>query len=465
MINTTPSSNSYVASNALASSNVFVDVFMDRDPTSNDINYNTQKKWLNTTNGAFWILQNFTSSGGIVLANWIKIGSISNAESLTGNSGGAVFPDSSSNINFVGDGTTINIVGNPATHTLTASTTGAIATTYTENSGTASPSSGNLNVLGGTNVTTSGSGSTVTINSIDLHTAKFIVGDLSKGANYTTIAAAYAAAVSAGAPQTVFLQDGVYVENITLTAGINICSFGSSGYSFADSTGSANVIIQGTLTVSFTGTVTIFGIELKTNGAAAIATSGSNYGILSLINCTLNAYNATGATLNSALSTIFFNGCSFTNSSSNALWTETTSSGINIINCIFICVAATASMATGAVVFLCSQILGLSITTTSTGNIAMYSCFWGNGGNTLLTTSGSSTSIIYNTILISGTASAISVGSATTVVMAADQVQSSNTNAITGAGTLLAGLITFISSSTINTTTVTKLTTYGGNIV
>ena len=44
-------------------------------------------------------------------------------ETLTGNSGGAVGP-TGGNINVVGDTTTINIVGNPGTSTLTASLTG-----------------------------------------------------------------------------------------------------------------------------------------------------------------------------------------------------------------------------------------------------------------------------------------------------------------------------------------------------
>ncbi len=42
-------------------------------------------------------------------------------ETLTGNSGGAVGPDASDNINVVGDGTTVNVVGNPGTNTLTIS--------------------------------------------------------------------------------------------------------------------------------------------------------------------------------------------------------------------------------------------------------------------------------------------------------------------------------------------------------
>ncbi len=81
---------------------------------------------------------------------------------LTGNTGGAVGP-SAGNINVVGDGTTITIVGDPATHTLTVSTAGDIATSYVTNSGTAVPAAGILDILGAGGITTTGSGNTVTI--------------------------------------------------------------------------------------------------------------------------------------------------------------------------------------------------------------------------------------------------------------------------------------------------------------
>lgn len=45
---------------------------------------------------------------------------------LTGNSGGAVGPDGGGNINVVGDGTVVTVVGNPGTNTLTTSITGVV---------------------------------------------------------------------------------------------------------------------------------------------------------------------------------------------------------------------------------------------------------------------------------------------------------------------------------------------------
>lgn len=99
-------------------------------------------------------LQILKSSGG---------GGSGNVLTLTANSGGAVGPDGGGNINTVGDGTTINGVGNPGTNTITFSITGIIPDSFPTDSGTAIPSAGVLNILGGSGITTSASGNTITI--------------------------------------------------------------------------------------------------------------------------------------------------------------------------------------------------------------------------------------------------------------------------------------------------------------
>ena len=116
-----------------------------RDPTPND--------WQNQQIGNIWIFTDFITNVQRVwilvsLANntakWILFGgSNGDVQSLTGNSGGAVFP-LLGNINVVGDGTSINIVGNPATNTLTVSTVGVgtlNVQTFTT-TGTYTPTSG-----------------------------------------------------------------------------------------------------------------------------------------------------------------------------------------------------------------------------------------------------------------------------------------------------------------------------------
>ena len=154
----------YTQSTGAASTGPFVITYQTRDPTVYDVNWPNQKLWVNTTNDNLWTLDGFTTTAGVVYANWLDLTSgKTNAETLTGNSGGAVGVDGANNINVIGDTTTINIVGVPGTHTLTASTAGSVATTYTADSGTAVPSAGNLNVFGSAGVTTSASGHTVTV--------------------------------------------------------------------------------------------------------------------------------------------------------------------------------------------------------------------------------------------------------------------------------------------------------------
>ncbi len=84
---------------------------------------------------------------------------------LTGNSGGPVGPDGGGNIDVVGDGTTVDVVGNPGTNTLTISVDASVANQYTADTGTATPVANNLNIFGDSaSILTSAAGDTVTIN-------------------------------------------------------------------------------------------------------------------------------------------------------------------------------------------------------------------------------------------------------------------------------------------------------------
>ena len=87
---------------------------------------------------------------------------IAGAETLTGNTGGAVGPEGAGNINVIGTGA-ISVAGNPGTNTLTISDDGTYATSYATDSGSAVPAAGILTVIGSGGITTSGAGSTITI--------------------------------------------------------------------------------------------------------------------------------------------------------------------------------------------------------------------------------------------------------------------------------------------------------------
>src|SRR5690348_13657162 len=91
-------------------------------------------------------------------------GGVGNVKFLTGNSGGPVGPDLVGNINVDGTGS-ISVSGNAGTNTLTIELSGAVADQYVTESGTAVPVAGILNIDGMSPITTSATGDTVFIGS------------------------------------------------------------------------------------------------------------------------------------------------------------------------------------------------------------------------------------------------------------------------------------------------------------
>lgn len=184
----------------------FITAIKDRAPTGNDgINgqYQVGQRWIDSSmSNAEYFLLNFVSSNGVVQANWILLESgLSTVETLTGNTGTAVTPDGSNNINVVGDGTT-GLLFNGASHTLTGtlnnipnsalanstitlnagngisitgspislggaatiSATAMVPTSFTTDVGVATPVLNNLNVFGSGGISTTGIGNTIAIN-------------------------------------------------------------------------------------------------------------------------------------------------------------------------------------------------------------------------------------------------------------------------------------------------------------
>lgn len=119
---TYPTANSiYSQATGNTSTVNLINVFEPRDPTPYDTNYQVQKRWINTLTLQEFVLVSFVTSSGITLARWEKISSgSSTTEKLQGNSGGPISPDSNLTIQVKGDLSSINIVGNPSTNTLTA---------------------------------------------------------------------------------------------------------------------------------------------------------------------------------------------------------------------------------------------------------------------------------------------------------------------------------------------------------
>lgn len=285
--------------------------------------------------------------------------------------------------------------------------------------------------------------------------AKWIVDPIPGQGTHTTITAAL---ISSSSGDTIFIRANAnpYVENPTLKAGVNLTAFGSDGIAACQGNPPrVNVIIKGTTTAAFSGSVTLSGIQLMTNGAAALSMPGTNPCSLTMVNSSIYAHDATGFILNNSLSNLNFYCCTFRSDSTNNLYTATATGGIDFENCIFNLSATGAAntIALGRAVFNACDMPGLALATSSVGGVFVQSCYWQYGDVTLLTTAGSGTSEVFNSYLQSNSASAISVGAGTTVNVANCSILSTNTNAITGGGTLNFGGITFLSSNVINTTT------------
>lgn len=227
-----------------SSSSPFLTAFETRNPNTGDVNYPLQTRWYNTVTEGEYILTGYSVVSNVKTAIWQPVGAsaVVVTETLTGNTGSAVGVDSANNINTVGDGTTITIVGNPATHTLTASTTGAIATLYTEDTGTATPSAGNLNIRGAAGITTSGAGNTVTITAGATIPTTFNEdsGSATPAANALTIAGGTLISTS-GAGHTVTINNTAGTNPQTYTP---VLTFGgaSVGITYASQLGTYFVI-------------------------------------------------------------------------------------------------------------------------------------------------------------------------------------------------------------------------------
>lgn len=294
----------------------------------------------------------------------------------------------------------------------------------------------------------------------DYATAKAHIVDANGHGDFTTISAALTAATSG---QTIFIMPGTYTENPMLKAGVNLVAYNADAFT-------PNVIIVGKATLSTAGTVSASGIRFKTNSDFCISVTGSAASILQLINCNIEASNNTAINFTSSNSSsiVSIDTCALSiDTTGISIYSMSSVGLLSMINCYSSNSGSTTSSSNsaGSVQIFHSNIV-FPISTSSTGITTLTNTNGNSGNTTFLTTAGSGINTILNSNMASGTASTISIGAGTTVLMALCAVTSSNTNAITGSGILNAGIITFTgASSTINTTTVNKLTTFGGTIV
>ena len=269
-----------------------------RDPNANDTTYSIGRFWMNTQDMTLWYLNNFTSTGGYIQANWILVEAISPLEPrLEGDSGGPVSPNGSG-ITFLTGSDGIAITGDAGSNTLTWSFSGSTASSYVTDSGTAIPSAGVLNVSGGTGINTEGSGNTVTLNADGTVPLEFTTDDTNTAipsANNLNVFGGTGIQTSSSMHTVTIAVDGSVVgETIT----------GNSGGALSPTTGNWNIVGTGditttgsgsTLTISSTGNVAWIDVTAATQTRAVNVGYTANRA--TLITFTLPSTAAYGSTL------------------------------------------------------------------------------------------------------------------------------------------------------------------------
>jgi len=193
-------------------------------------------------------------------------------ETLTGNSGGAVGPNVGNNIFVVGDGMTVDVVGNPGTNTLTISAMGSVALQFDADSGSANPSGGIIHMTGGTNINTVAAGSVVTYNLDDA----IVVATSAQIANLLLAANTISSVNSNG--NIVLSPNGSGTVNIAYATLNAVAVYGASGaLSQVGPLTNGQIIIGSSGVAPVAGTITSNGgtITITTGpGAINIETSG-----------------------------------------------------------------------------------------------------------------------------------------------------------------------------------------------
>ena len=357
---------------------------------------------------------------------------------------------------FGGTGIDTSGLGNTVTIALDTSSVGQTITG--DSGGALSPTAGNWNIVGGaalsagTNAAiTSGSGSTLTVTAIN--TAKWIVDPTANRGTHQTIAGALTAASSG---ETIFIRPGTYTENLTLKVGVNLCSFDCDALT-------PNVTIIGKMSLSTAGTVTISGIRLQTNSDNILAITGSAATNVNLVDCYINATNATAITnASSGGSKIYLRNCRGNLGTTGIAYfalTQTNSIAFDYCHLLNDGISLTSSTAANScsIETFFTTILNQITTSNSAVCNLIYTVVEAGGSiaQTALTANGTGGGSALYCRFVSNTASAISVGVGASYILENCVIDSLNTNAIVGAGTVSIAGLSFLGTSNITTTTQT----------
>lgn len=291
----------------------------------------------------------------------------------------------------------------------------------------------------------------------------FIVDANPGKGSHTTIASAIADAVSG---QTIFIRPGTYVENIVAKGGVSLVGYrGGNTNNYTQ--------IAGKITINdTTGTdsLCISNISFASSGGSMVVTADNSNSVHTkfyFCNFLANGSNAINDGGNGKRVT--FTDCQFNLASAHTFFTKTGNAelGFQRTGLFNDANSTTASTASAGTIQFDNSGSGIPFSTSGTAGMSiLYSRFPVSGLNaTAITCNGSGSHFANFSEFSSGTASAISIGSGTTLQAVEIAVHSTNTNSITGAGTLAYQNIgTNNGTPAINVTTKTRRSNFLGPI-
>lgn len=334
------------------------------------------------------------------------------------------------------------------------------------------PSSANFNIYGQTNsalnpavqvMETNGSGSTLFIEDRTSTTPLVVDASTTIGSRgtFSTIQSAIDAAVSG---QTIFIKSGIYEENVTLKAGVNLATYGNSGFT-------PTVTIKGKCSFASEGFVTISGLALQSNGDYALSVTGSAASRIYLIECNVIAEDFAAIymdTTGSGASIRLVNCWCRTNAVATNFFVVTGVGGLTFWNVNVIDGGATAqstpsTFASTGQLLVKYSIMRFPITTSGTGRISgtssEFNTFATNSVPLVVNATGAGGTLgnyVRGCIFLSGTAAALSVGPGSTINMEGNSVITTNSSPFTGTGTINQSGTSYSNTTAVpNSTTVT----------
>lgn len=345
---------------------------------------------------------------------------------------------------------------------------GTILETLSDDVGTiVTPISNNIQLAGHV-LTGTGSTkfSTVTagthlLNINPMTTARWIVDPLGYNGTHTTIQSAINSAVSG---ETIFIMPGLYIENLTMKSGVNLCAYLCDAQSNASIVNS-NVVIEGKITVAGGFICCLSGLRLRTNADFFLVCGGASLTILD--NCYLDCSSSVG--ISSTGAAIYLFSCTGDiGSNASSLFASTGTALFNFydLNITNTGASSVASTFAGGSLYINNCYLSFPITTSGASlAVITNTSFIQQANATSLTVNGTGGTISDGCYFSSGSSSAISVGAGAALTLSNATVSSTNTNPITGAGTLKYGSVDLTGTGiAVNTTSQTPLNLFLSNI-